>query len=257
MRPTALSFVVYIFTAASAIAAQQPDAVHAPQPVVVEVRPPGKIQVETRTEENEANEKRITDRSILWATIALFLATATLAEYTRRLWRDTARVARDTKQIAETQVAATAAIERAYLFVEVELREQLRSSPSGFPNIVQVTIRNHGKTPAEIVQLRGYAQIAETPPTELLEFPGSSATLPAGYAIAQNDSYPLPVTARITNQEMGDLETLTQSLFIVGLVRYKDIFRTERETGFCWFYQHHMQHGAFLINPDSALNRRT
>lgn len=195
--------------------------------------------------------------SLVWVTIFLAVVTASLAVFTYKLWQATVKLGRDAVRGVEQQDTALKNVERAYLFIEVVLDGPLAHSPSGLPNSVRVKIWNHGKTPAEVLQIRFYVDIKPEVPNELLSFPGSDVTLPPGLGIAQNFSYDVTTSVNISDKDFGEIEHGYKTPYAVGLVRYKDIFGYEHRTGFCWFYSHHMIHGQFIIAPESALNERT
>ena len=185
------------------------------------------------------------------------IGTIALAFVTGGLWVATYQLGREAKKSGERQDEALRAIERAYLFVEVSLESNFIPGPLGHSSNLQVTIWNHGKTPAEIIQIRAYAQVLETTPAELIDSPQSEVTLPPGLAVAQNSSYRLGVWANILNEEFSDIRQMYTTLYCLGQVRYRDIFGTERETGFCWFYRDHPGLVPFVIAPNSGLNKRT
>lgn len=144
-------------------------------------------------------------------------------------------------------------IEKAYVFVEVLLEEGVFYSPSGnAASNIKVIIRNHGKTPAILTKLRGYAPILEHIPNELINFPGSDATIPEGIVIASGGTYPLTVQAHISTLEGGQIEHGEKTLFCCGSVSYKDILGCHRETGYCWQYGTHNEQ--FVISPNTRLN---
>jgi hypothetical protein len=146
-------------------------------------------------------------------------------------------------------------LERAYVFVEVKLKEPLVTTPSGNAGSpVSVCYRNHGKTPAVIIKLRAYPLIEERPPKALLKFPGSENEVSPGLVIGANEPYWGTVTCHISNTEMGEIDRLEKALFIVGRIEYKDVLGCRRKTGFCWQYRHHMQQASFIISPNTELN---
>ena len=227
-----------------------------------EETPERRAQQSIEREEKATNERRL----VFWTWI-LALLTGTLAVIAGvqvvmfwkqlRLMKDGAKDATTLANAALDSAKALTASERAYIFVEVIIGANVRSSPSGFPNDISVKIWNNGKTPAEIIQIRAYPTISKETPQELLEFPGSETTLPPGLGIAKDSAFDVVVTSKVSDEELGEIERSYKTLYCVGLVRYRDIFHQERETGFCWFYRHHMQEARFIIAPNSQLNKRT
>ncbi|MFZ6862986.1 hypothetical protein ACO0K7_10145 [Undibacterium sp. Ji67W] len=165
---------------------------------------------------------------------------------------------KETVKVTQQQGRSMMHAERAYIFVEVNLKEDLRSSSSGIYNEIQVKFWNHGKSPAELVQVRAYSTFAsQNPPDDLYQLEGSDRKLPSGHGIPQNHCFELPVSVNISDKDKGEIENLEKTLYLVGLVKYRDIFNIEHESGFCWQYQNHNQQYRFIITPDSKLNLRT
>lgn len=208
----------------------------------------------------ERHEKAESDKWLVRLTAGMVIATVALFIATLFLWLSTKRLANEARKSTVATVNALQATERAYLFVEFSLNEPLRSSPSGFPNTINVNIWNYGKTPAEVVKIRGYSLVQETKnivPQSLIEFEGSDRELPPGLGIATNCAYPVPIDHKLTNNDLGEIERWNKKLFIVGRISYRDIFGEARETGFCWELQHHMGNQQFVPTRDSHLNKRS
>ena len=208
----------------------------------------------------ERHEKAESDKWLVNLTGGLVIATVALFIATLFLWLATKRLANDAGKSAAETVNALQATERAYLFVEFSLNEALRSSPSGFPNTINVNIWNYGKTPAEVVKIRGYPLVQETQnivPQSLIEFEGSDRELPPGLGIATNCAYPVPIDHKLTDNDLGEIERWNKKLFIVGCISYRDIFDEARETGFCWEILYHMGNQRFVPTRESPLNKRS
>lgn len=220
-------------------------------PLAEKIIPPTGTQSEAAQKIEWHQEQAKQDSTMAWATIWLAFVTTCLAVFTFCLWRSTSALVKRTGDDSKT-------IERAYLFVEVLIEENLHASATESANEIQVLIWNHGKTPAEIVQIRAYPLLEDSPPQELIEYPGSERTIPPGLGIAQNNSFNIPpVTVQISKADLNGIYSMSKTLYCVGQIKYRDVFDAERDTGFCWFYRYHKQEGKFVIAPNSQLNKRT
>lgn len=227
------------------------------QPIAVKIVTSNEAEKKAAREEEREVEKASQDRTITIATVLLAIVTAVLAVVTGGLWFSTYRLGDDAKKSGERQNAALQNIERAYLFVEVAADEDIQSSQTPVANAIRVRIWNYGKTPAEIVQIRAYPTIEQATPDKLLDHPGSEIVLPPGLGLAQNHSFDVATSIGVSNMDLSDIQNSYRTLYCVGRIRYRDIFNIERETGFCWFYSHHMRESKFIIAPNSDLNKRT
>ena len=145
-------------------------------------------------------------------------------------------------------------IERAYLFVNVATETSLTLTPRSLT--IDAAILNHGKTPAEIIRIRGYASIMKNVPKKLMNYEWSEHPLPPGHSLAMGGTYALePFTQDITDVEHSEIHLQEITLYYVGLVEYRDIFGVQRETGFCWYYDTRTE--KFAITPKCRLNKRT
>lgn len=202
-----------------------------------------------------------TDRLLLAFNGLLVLFNALLAFFTYRLWHETARLAKATQAsilIAQEAAEALPKIERAYVFVEVKLEQDIAHTPSGnTASPIMVYITNHGKTPAILTRLRGYALIQSTAPSELHTFPRSDDPMPEGIVIAAGATYPLQVTCHVSDSEWGQLGTLEKRLFCCGVVDYRDVLGRQKTTGYCWHLLDHLRHQRFVVSPNTPLNYTT
>lgn len=228
-------------------------------PMVVNIQsipPPTKEEKAQQAEDRR--EKFETDRWLIELNGGLVVATVALFIATLLLWRSTRRLVIDAGAAAAATVNALQATERAYLFVEFPSNvAPLTNSSVGIQNIFDVVIWNHGKTPAEVILIRGYPLVQDSIPQALIDFEGSELELPPGLGIATNCSYPIPISHRLTDTERSDIEGWNSKLFIVGCISYRDIFGEVRETGFCWEFLSHMGNQRFIPTRTSLLNKRT
>jgi hypothetical protein len=187
------------------------------------------------------------------ATVFIATFTIALACSTKRLWKAT----KDTAKAARDNAEALPAIERAYLFVDVELRQEERFHARE----VIIKIYNGGKTPA--TNMRAYADVIESdtcPPIDIKET--KRLTLTEGDIIS-GDTTRIEPLAGLSSWTIPDIERLikTETAFICyGRIDYKDVFERDHFTRFCW---HHslkmaMEEGMYLCRCDNKeANRRT
>lgn len=212
-------------------------------PLVINVKslpdPSEKVQADQAAERREHTN---TDR---W----LILLTGLICIANFLLWFATRKLARDAKE-------SDRATERAYLFIEFPAVPRMDDSIS-LQGAFNVGIANYGKTPAEIVRIRGYPAVRAEIPQALIEFEGSDAELPPGLGIRSNDSYPVPIEYMLTEDQRREMENWNTTLFLVGCVNYKDMFGGTWETSFCWNLLIHGVKARFVPTRNSPLNRRT
>lgn len=229
-------------------------------PIFIDVKSiPRPTEEEKAEHAAERQEKAKSDRWLVSLTGGLVIATVALFIATLFLWLATKRLANDAWKSAAATVNALRATERAYLFVEFSLDYPI-CSPSGLPNIINVHIWNYGKTPAEVVKIRGYPWVQETGsivPQSLIEFEGSDRELPPGLGIATNCAHIVPIEHKLADIELEEIQRWNKKLFIVGRIGYRDIFDEARETGFCWELLDHMGKQRFVPTRDSPLNKRS
>jgi hypothetical protein len=165
------------------------------------------------------------------------------------------RTARTSADAAKLAAEVIPKIERAYIFVKV----QLRDAPSPFPEItIDVGFYNHGKTPALITKLRAYPAILTTAPQRLNEFPGSENEVPQGLAVTAGGVYWTTVAQVVDQESYGQIKSGEITLFCVGRIEYDDILGSHNETGFCWqFFDDSIRGYGFTICPHTKLNYYT
>lgn len=224
-----------------------------PPSAPVVAAPAGRQDGLTGEKGNELQGGPSDEHLIAIGTIALAGVTAVLAVFTLLLWRSTSDLVKETD-------AAAKQTERAYIFVDVALVDSIKGYATPADFLFKVTFSNQGKTPAEIIKLRGYMELrdfSEGPPHELIHWDKAEAKLPPGLGVAGNGRFEDDFVKRITPQETKELRGLTKMLYAVGRMTYRDIFGREFETGFCWQYFHHSGVEKFIVTRESRLNKRT
>jgi hypothetical protein len=249
-----------------------------PQPVDESQRAEARSEREEDKAERETEnkEKSKNDNAMIgWTVVLAFVGTIQAGVF---IWQGGSL--RDTFKEMEKGTAATEKLagaaekhalavehaERAYLFFEfpdgptiVPLQKE------GLVEIsIELDIVNHGRTPAELIQVRAYPIVAISPPTEFIDSPGSKSELPPGKAIASGQSIHLRLKDRITASELENMKMKNSGVWVycLGSVKYWDIFREEvRETSICAFFSDGevsgVRHTTFIPDPRSTLNKRT
>jgi hypothetical protein len=205
--------------------------------------------------------------AIAWFTGTLWRATTGLQDLAARQAADmkkslriaeiAADAAKQNAYAAKDQVNALIQAERARIFVEVSLDENIITASDGAKNSVKVKIWNYGKTPASISMIRAYCLIERDRPEQLVKFPGSDKRLPPGLGLATDCAQEESVELMITDDDWANVQRWDKNWYCVGNIVYFDIFGRERITGFCWRYLWHMQHGRFVFDRESSLNYQT
>ena len=200
----------------------------------------------TPTEEQARAEsvKAADDHYISVATGGLAWLTAALAAiaivqvwlFVRQL-RLSEKAARDAEMAAKAAKASADAlpkIERAYVFVEITLRDAQQKLAGPSKVECDVIFTNHGKTPAILKRLRADAYWCDTAPAELIKAPRSDRQMPDGMVIGAGKEFKLRLTRVLDENEKHDLFDVVWSVYFVGLVEYDDIMGVTHRTGFCW-----------------------
>ena len=152
-------------------------------------------------------------------------------------------------------------IERAYVFVEIELLEW-RDDPASTTVLIAARVKfwNYGKTPAVIKVIRGgliSRPINETSPQEL--GPMTGLPLPPSIGIAPNTFYELPGGVRqgFLRADTQNINDAMQTLYCIGTIQYDDILGKPHETGYCWDFLVIGGGNQWIPTRGSALNKRT
>lgn len=223
------------------------------------VRINGPISIERsdkdRSEERHNSDIRLSlEKSSVHWSIAMAVATVLLVFGDGLLFW----TALKQNQIAHRQNLSFERIERSYLFTNVSAPTNFLSTYNATPTRkVTINILNNGKTPAEVTQIRAYADIRKDVPQGLDDHPRSNELLPAGYGVASGHPIPVEVEFPMSSEEIDQVNRGYKTLYVVGSVTYKDIFSNEWVTSFCWFYRPYQSDQLFLLAPESKLNYRT
>jgi hypothetical protein len=152
--------------------------------------------------------------------------------------------------------AHMSAIERARVFVIIQM-EYIRPPTTGGhieeTICVRAILKNHGKTPAFLTEWRAYIVPTDVHLRKLPDV-GQTGGLPEGVVIGAGQEHTIDLT--------DDLETFIPDyrdkrfLLCLGHIRYRDIFKKRRVTGFYWEQNVRFGTGTFVI-AESALNYYT
>ena len=152
-------------------------------------------------------------------------------------------------------------IERAYVFVEIELLEW-RDDPTSTTVLIATRVKfwNYGKTPAVIKVIRGSLisrPISEPSPQEL--GPMTGLPLPPSIGIAPNTFYELlgGVRQGFPRADTRDINNTMQTLYCIGTIQYDDILGKPHETSYCWDFVTIGGGNQWVPTRGSALNKRT
>jgi len=222
--------------------------------------------------ETQAKDKKVSISGVVWAncicsaefldihngSVAAF-ATIVIAGFTVLLWRSTHKMwkaTKDTAQAALKTAEALPTIEKAYLFVDVELRqhEQFKRWE------VIIKIYNGGKTPA--IDLQGYADFIESSVCPININEANSIRLTKGNIMKAGEEHIEPV-AGPASWTIPDAEQLINSpnknSICYGRVDYRDIFEKAHSVYFCWHHDSEAVGEGFYFRrcDNKKANRRT
>jgi hypothetical protein len=192
--------------------------------------------------------------TVALAIITLFLAIATFLLFATTVWmgiearRTSARQAREVKEslelsrraadAAQRSAAAIPLIERAYVYVTVSPPPRSPIDGSAEVNFqATITFKNHGNTPAELNQHRGYLIVSDQVPQKLLSHADSATKLPPGLVIGRVAEHHMTLDLRIPNADWQRMTAVSTHLYAVGQIDYTDVLGNQRSTGFCWQFQ--------------------
>lgn len=208
------------------------------EPIVVEIKPPSHIQVETTTNEQEAKEKSWNDWWLVKSTIWLAAVTTALAVFTGGLWLVTYRLAKgadkSSSRSEDLSIAAATAYrraERAWIAMsEISTIHKSGHDEQGRPvSGIAFLIHwiNAGHTPAVSCTSYQFGQISSIAEAE-----------PSHFAVKERDNIQRATTIApgITTNTGGlffshnDIELLKQRkcrIFLYGLSQYNDVFSAD------------------------------
>ena len=173
-----------------------------------------------------------------------------------KLIRKSLDVAKESADAALETAKSITASERAYVFVNVKIVDDIISTPSGnAQSRFKANFCNHGKTPAIIISLRCYCDLVGVIPNELPKSLGSDERLSEGLVIASELIFEVTIPHGISDSAMGEIERGEKILICYGHIKYTDILKNVRETGYCWEYRPNQ--GRFVFSGSSGLNHYT
>jgi hypothetical protein len=195
------------------------------------------IQAEKAKAEDDHNLAVATDWLAGLTALLAMVAVFQLYLFLRQL-KLTEKAARDAETAASAAKASADAlpkIERAYVFVEVDISD-IRNVPADAYAEVTFAIRftNHGKTPAILTRLRSYPVWADSPPEDLLKHERANTPLPEGLVIGAGRNADWPLRERMNDEQWRQLHDVVTRMYVVGVIEYEDVMRVMHRTGFCW-----------------------
>jgi len=134
---------------------------------------------------------------------------------------------------------------------------------AALPIALTFSFYNHGRTPAVFLELQDKLQVCEKGKLPDLDWPGRKTNYPYGVFIGPGVQY-APSTRffkdYIENEKTDvewrewreDIEKGQSSLFLVGRLRYRDLFENTFEMGFCAEFSCVDKH--FLMREDKRYN---
>jgi hypothetical protein len=209
---------------------------------------------QSNTEHSSANSEsknskslweRITDDAVAFTTLCLVGVTAILAASTIGLWIVTAsagkRQSRDMKRSIRVAERALTELERPFVYVDVtEPGFQLVSSrhQAGYElerGTFQISVINFGRTPANLIRIEYHLGLAPRggiiDPIDPRMIGGRE--LPVGTVSATDHPYSESTRMRLNFfDEEKDIVERKRSIWLVGFIRYDDIFAAKYITGF-------------------------
>jgi hypothetical protein len=216
---------------------------------------------------------------LVYLTFGLVLVTFGLAIYTAKLYHATVGLGKDARNTSDRQAtemeksltiakeAANAAqksadalplVEKAYLFIFVELGNKLASPYQTNGDMlfsIHTQITNHGKTPAILNKISGYRVNQDSCPTISTAISPPALAVPSGIVVGCGTPYNMTDSPGlvIPSAEWEQIIKGQIKLFWYGRIEYKDVLGGSRETGFCWEFFPDAENPSFTIS-DSDLN---
>jgi hypothetical protein len=163
------------------------------------------------------------------AVLTLVLAVSTVL-----LWMSTRDLARGAER-------ALTELERPFVYVEVLTPGLVISGVNaGFAGSLQAICANYGRTPADLWELED--QIVFLPkggfPEPMVPKANPPRQMPPGAISAPAKPYPFDINLRgwLNMDQLAELGQGRGSVFLIGYVRYLDIFNRRHITGFCAYF---------------------
>jgi hypothetical protein len=202
---------------------------------------------------------------LVCATVAQILLFYSQLKIMRRGLRDSAKSAQAAmlaSKAAKESADTLRKVERAHVFVQVELdhpNTSLGTSANGRSRVrAKVTFRNEGRTPAQLERIRATAVIADAVPMVLIQTENSAQTLPVGLVLAAGGELVDGAFTQLSDEDIAQMRNGDRTVYFMAVVDYMDVTGTRCSTGFCWNLQD-MGHGDFrpVLTRGTPLNFRT
>ena len=185
-------------------------------------------------EQKESFFVRTTTDPTAFFTFGIFLFTGVLAISTIGLWRQTARLAKDAERNSITT-------QRAFVFAtNINPSWYLDPASGQYHWRFRPTWRNSGDTPTQNLRLHTKCELRNTVLPEDFSFDYKTDQIGTGILgpkfEQQGGEAPQLPTPAITVQDIIDIQSGRKFLYLMGWVRYNDVFpeTPERLTRFCW-----------------------
>ncbi len=149
-----------------------------------------------------------------------------------------AAAARDSAEAAKTSADALINSERAWVLIEISNFPEFQPGPTRVELIwIFPTMRNYGKTPARITRVRGIVKLVP----DGKQLPGvPEYTLGQGFDDQINLVLPpaVPMQPRLglTGQEFIQVREQKVTLYVHGIVDYRDFSGKDRSSAYCYVY---------------------
>ena len=217
-------------------------------PLIVKVLPTPKTAHETEQERADREAKATRDRQVEflerrlillgWLQLAVFLVQLFVFGFQSMQLRNTVR--------------ATQTAERAHVFAAAVLKSprDLVQAPAKF--VVDVKIRNHGKTVAMPTRISGALVVSKDYPDSLSSLPVSEQKIPEGLVMKAGGGFEVPLTKIFEGNEWPSVASVDAKLLALGRVKYLDVYGFHWVVGYCWEYLPHFHR--FQIASTRKLN---
>jgi hypothetical protein len=180
--------------------------------------------------------------------------TGILTVSTLLLWRETKRIARVSER-------ALTDLERAHIFIFVEISADAATAPTfdeqgnilDFP--LEIRVHNYGRSPAILWRTGFFTEVTSVLPLVLPDAP--TVTVPNGCVIGSDKSEVLVEGCQISATEWGDVLNGAKKLYCYGFIDYSDTLGNAWSTGYCWEFSMRNNNAGCSICPGTPLNYRT
>jgi hypothetical protein len=240
-------------------------------PVVVKVMPTEKpkdeLEAEKTKQESDRQLVKLTGdlanytQLLFGATAALVIAAAGLVILGFYQSRDTKRSIKAAEDSARIAARALTELERPFVGIEITSVGFSVKDPKSDPYVMlegdlRFRFANYGRTPATIIELFDEFHVCEpgkmpdpvNPEIEGIKFP-------FGFIVGANRRSPPSTRSQSEGIDQNIWLTFTageSELFLIGFIRFRDIFDNRHLTGFCLRFD--KRDGRFFFNGDERYN---